>query len=234
MNTILKYLMLLMTAVISFTACAQKMDATAFDAALKATKTPQLIDVRTAEEFAGGHIADAQNFNWNGGRFDQQIANLNKDQAVFVYCQGGGRSAAASAHLKKAGFTKVYDLDGGIIAWRAAKMPEVGVEQKAAGMTMEAYEQLLQSKQMVLVDFYADWCVPCKKMKPFLEKMEKDKTLDIAIIRINADEHAELATALNVDGLPYLKLYNSQNEVWEHKGFIDETNLRKAINSKKK
>ncbi len=235
MKMILKCLLLLLGSAISCQFMhAQKMDAKTFDAKLNASEAPQLIDVRTPEEFANGHLNNARNINWNGDSFDAQVAQLDPSKPVFVYCQGGGRSAAASTHLKKLGFTQINDLDGGIMAWRAAKLPESAAAKTETGLSVAAYEKLLEGKQMVLIDFYADWCIPCKKMKPFLEKMEQDKKLNITIIRINADEHAALATELNIDGLPYLKLYKSKKEIWEHKGFIEEKDLRKAIETLKK
>ena len=83
-----------------------------------------IIDVRTPEEYSSGHLINAKNMNWNGGNFDAQIATIDKSTPVFVYCAAGGRSASAAKKMRSVGFKEVYDLSGGIIDWRKAKLPE--------------------------------------------------------------------------------------------------------------
>ncbi|MDT0555994.1 rhodanese-like domain-containing protein [Patiriisocius hiemis] len=77
----------------------------------------QLIDVRTAEEFEVGHLKDSQNICVTEEDFEEKVKNLNKDEPVYVYCKKGGRSARAAKILRDLGFTKVYDLEGGITSW---------------------------------------------------------------------------------------------------------------------
>lgn len=83
----------------------------------------QLIDVRTEEEWQEGHLKNAQRFEINNPNWDEQIATLDKTKPVYVYCAKGVRSARSAKQLKKAGFTEIYDLDGGIIAWKEAGKP---------------------------------------------------------------------------------------------------------------
>lgn len=76
-----------------------------------------ILDVRTADEVAGGFIENAVNIDWNGADFKSNVEQLDKSTPVVVYCMSGIRSAAASAYLVEAGFEKVYDLDGGYLSW---------------------------------------------------------------------------------------------------------------------
>jgi rhodanese-related sulfurtransferase len=85
--------------------------------------TSQIVDVRTAEEFAGGHIANAVNMDVTSDDFDSKIQSLDTEKPVMVYCKSGGRSAKAASILKEKGFKNVYDLDGGILGWEDAKKP---------------------------------------------------------------------------------------------------------------
>lgn len=78
----------------------------------------QLIDVRTPEEFLEGHIANAQNIDFYSDTFDDDILKLDKSKPVVLYCKSGGRSANCAEKLIKAGFVKVYDLEGGITQWK--------------------------------------------------------------------------------------------------------------------
>lgn len=79
----------------------------------------QLIDVRTPEEFASGHIANAVNMNINDADFEKKIETLDKNKKVLVYCKAGGRSARAAKILSKLGFENIVDLDGGVTQWNS-------------------------------------------------------------------------------------------------------------------
>ena len=82
----------------------------------------QLVDVRTAEEFAEGHIPGAVNMDVNGVEFDAQIATLDTERSVALYCRSGRRSKVAAEKVAKAGF-EVVELDGGILSWVGDKEP---------------------------------------------------------------------------------------------------------------
>ena len=77
----------------------------------------QLIDVRTTNEFNRGHIKNAVNINYYDGNFYEQMSKLDKNKELYIYCRSGNRSGRAAAKLKEQGFTKIYDLQGGILNW---------------------------------------------------------------------------------------------------------------------
>jgi rhodanese-related sulfurtransferase len=76
-----------------------------------------LLDVRTPEEYKQGHIENAKNIDVLQNDFAQKVERLDKNTPVFVYCRSGHRSMKAAQILKEKGFKKVYNLDGGYIAW---------------------------------------------------------------------------------------------------------------------
>lgn len=84
-----------------------------------------VLDVREANEFSSGHIADAKHIPV--GQLANNLKPLEKykDQAIVVNCRSGARSASACSVLRKNGFTKVYNLKGGILAWQQANLPTV-------------------------------------------------------------------------------------------------------------
>jgi phage shock protein E len=83
-----------------------------------------IIDVRTADEFAAGHIEGAVNYDIEGGQFSALIEPLDRSKPYMVYCHSGRRSALAADAMVAAGFTQVYDL-GGLSDWTAAGLPTV-------------------------------------------------------------------------------------------------------------
>ena len=82
-----------------------------------------LIDTREADEFTGGHIVNA--IHLPTGEIESQLGKLEKykDRPIIAYCRSGHRSGTACKQLHKAGFEKVYNLRGGIMAWERDKLP---------------------------------------------------------------------------------------------------------------
>lgn len=75
------------------------------------------IDVRTAEEIAAGYIDGTDLFIDVNGNFDAGLALLDKNKTYLVYCKSGARSSRAAEIMEKAGFTHIYNLEGGISSW---------------------------------------------------------------------------------------------------------------------
>lgn len=122
--TVLAAIALLFGSTAVLTACGtagavHKVNAKAFSDAL-VNEHAVLIDVRTPDEFAQGHIQGAMNINVEGSDFDSQIANLDKTKTYAVYCHSGRRSGIATKAMETAGFVHMYDLEGGISAWQSA------------------------------------------------------------------------------------------------------------------
>ncbi|SFT90849.1 Rhodanese-related sulfurtransferase [Lishizhenia tianjinensis] len=80
---------------------------------IAATEKGQVIDVRTAAEFEGGHLEGAQNLDFLNGDFQAALQNMDKSAPVLVYCQSGGRSAKARTMLEEAGFENIVEMEGG-------------------------------------------------------------------------------------------------------------------------
>jgi len=78
-----------------------------------------LLDVRTPEEFAAGHLNGALNLNLNAPDFADRLNELDKTKIYLVYCIGGVRSARAMQIMQKQGFRQVYNLSGGLSKWQA-------------------------------------------------------------------------------------------------------------------
>lgn len=194
---------------------------------IKTTENAQILDVRTPNEFNSEHLDHAKNVNWNSTDFVANTANLDKSKPVFVYCLSGGRSKKAATKLTELGFTTVYELEGGILKWKADGMMKPATEQ--IGMTMEDFNKLLDTDKKVLVDFYAVWCGPCKQMEPYLLKMQKEMADKVVVVRIDVDKNKTLATQMKIDQLPIVILYENKEVKWKNLGFISEKDLKKQL-----
>jgi len=82
-----------------------------------------ILDVRTAAEFAAGHIATARNIDFYAPDISAQIAALDHAATYLTYCHTGNRSGKVAQMMQSLGFAHIYDLSGGIQAWQAASLP---------------------------------------------------------------------------------------------------------------
>lgn len=82
-----------------------------------------VLDVRTPEEFAEGHIKGAKNIDFTADDFEQKVAALDPKKSYLVHCASGGRSTKSLPAFEKKGFTSIYHLDGGFNGWQDAGKP---------------------------------------------------------------------------------------------------------------
>jgi rhodanese-related sulfurtransferase len=124
-----KLIVVILTSVLILTGCTSADDSVDLKVSDFSAKSQEVgvvsLDVRTADEFAEGHLIDAININVESGNFEAEIEKLDKNTTYAVYCRSGRRSAIAVDLMKKAGFTSLYNLDGGVIDWSASGLPLV-------------------------------------------------------------------------------------------------------------
>ena len=188
----------------------------------------QLLDVRRPEEYKAGHLRGAFQADWlNKQQFEERIQHLDKTKPVYVYCLAGSRSAAAANWLAENGFSILVNLEGGINAWKKeGKSLESGVIVDQ--MKDEEYIRLVHSAALVLVDFGAEWCIPCKKMAPVIDSFEKEHP-EIKLVKIDAGVEDEIVKKYKIDGLPVFVLYKSGKEIWRQEGIITKKELEEVI-----
>ena len=220
--------------IISLLSCNQNksnlISAHDFDKMIKLDKSSIIIDVRTPEEFNKGHLRNSLNVNWFDDNFDDNIDIFSKDLSVFVYCLSGGRSAKANEKIRSLGFKNVYELDGGILEWRKNKFPEASLNNNYDNsLSVDDFNQFINSEKVVLVDYYAKWCAPCKIMEPYLDEISSEFSKNLELVRINYDENLPLVRSLEVYGLPVLQLYKDKRLLWSHIGFIEKNRVEEQV-----
>lgn len=205
------------------------IDAKSFAEKLKTNENPQLLDVRTPEEYGVEHIGNAKNVNWNGDDFVAKVNFYDKSKPIFVYCKVGGRSAQAANKLVELGFKEIYNLDGGIMKWNAENNANAIPSTKIIGICDQEYGELIKSNDRVMIDFNAKWCAPCKKMNPYILKFQTEMKDKIKIVQLDADENKTIVEQLKLDALPTIIIYEKGKEVWRNVGYISEEDLKKHL-----
>jgi thioredoxin 1 len=212
---------------------AQVLTADQFEEKLKAVPQPQLIDVRTPNEFEGGHLVAAKNINIKDADFQQQIIKLDKSQPVFVYCLSGGRSKTAHEILAQSGFTQIYELEGGYLKWSVANKAVEGVPKMNSSnvgrFSKQEIADMIKDNKLVLLDYYATWCGPCKKMDPSIQRLKKSFEGKVKIVKIDTDKNKSIAIQNLVNELPTFVFYKNGKEFWRGVGEQDEEFLQELF-----
>ncbi|MDW5290654.1 thioredoxin [Formosa sp. PL04] len=94
---------------------------------------------------------------------------------------------------------------------------------------MSRFSELIKQDKPVLVDFFAEWCGPCKAMAPILKDVKDSLGDSVSILKIDVDKNQELASQLNVKGVPTLILYKSGKQIWRQSGVVQKSELLQII-----
>ena len=94
---------------------------------------------------------------------------------------------------------------------------------------MNAFQQLIQKDQPVLVDFFATWCGPCQMLAPILKQVKENLGERITIIKIDVDKNQAIAAQYQVRGVPTMLLFQNGKQLWRQSGVLSKEELIKII-----
>lgn len=97
----------------------------------------------------------------------------------------------------------------------------------------EDFNSIINSNEIVFVDFWAKWCGPCRAFGPIYEKVS-DNHPEITFIKIDIDENQQIAQEASIHSIPTIKVIKNRLEIWDHKGSISENDLEMVVNEAKK
>jgi thioredoxin 1 len=97
-------------------------------------------------------------------------------------------------------------------------------------MAKKSFSELINSPGMpVLVDFYADWCGPCKAMAPILEQVAQRHQGKVKVVKVDVDRNPAAAQQFRVQGIPTLILFHKGQPVWRQSGVVAEAQLSQVL-----
>lgn len=208
----------------------QTISASQFKAAIEKPGV-QVLDVRTAGEYQSGHIQNALQANWNDSKeFQDRTQHLDKSKPVYVYCQAGGRSAAAQSFLIEKGYT-VVNLEGGMSNWKMNQLPVEG-NANAVQMRVADFDKVIAENKMVLVDIGATWCPPCRKMQPTVDQIKKEQGSNLYFLAVDGGVDMDVMKHVQFESLPTFIIYKNGKEVWRKQGIVAAEEFKKVFNSK--
>jgi len=197
---------------------------------LAAGANAQILDARSKEEFVQNHVKGALNVP-NEKQFQAIAAKLKKNEPVFIYSIGNGRSGKLAAILRSQAFKEVYEFPGGLSKWIGLGKP---VESTVGdGLSLAAFNDQLASEKLVLVDVSSRYCGGCKKLKPIVENVASENKDKFKLVSIEAYDNKQLTKQLAVDALPTLILYKGKEVVWKKHGLSSKEEILAQLDKHK-
>ena len=194
------------------------------EAKINQAKEPQIIDARSADEFAQIHLKNAIVLSTDPAKSASQINELNKQKPVFVYAIGNLRSGILAKKLRAQGFIEVYEIPGGIANWVGSGKPTEASIKK--GLTLTAFQNIVRKEKLILVDFGSKYCPGCIKMAPVVDSASAE--LGVPLIKVEVFDNTQLTHQLKINAIPNIALYKDGVLVWQKDGLFPKSEIIKA------
>jgi thioredoxin len=130
--------------------------------------------------------------------------------------------------MKEMGFQQVFELKGGMNAWKSENKV---VEGKSTQKEMSSIEfnNAINLDSFVLVDFGAEWCPPCKKMEPVIERLKKNNASKLSIVKVDGGRDETILKTFHVTALPVFILFKGGKQIWRKEGIVEEKEIAALI-----
>lgn len=178
---------------------------------------PQIVDVRTPEEFALNHIHGAINIDLRGGGDQGGLSKFDKELPVFLYAIQHNRPDVLARQLREKGYKEVYELQAGIGSWIGGGYPYYTTV--TSELTSADYRKIVTDNRIVLVDIGTRYCGICVKVKELVDSLKKKDDPFYTVVDLELYKNPQLVADLKeVQAVPTVILYKDGKPVWKRTG----------------
>jgi rhodanese-related sulfurtransferase/glutaredoxin-related protein len=192
-----------------------------FAAKINRQPAPQIIDVRTPEEFTINHINGAIYLNLKDANHLDSLKNLDKSKPIFIYAIQNSRPDILAAELHANGYNDVYELKGGIAAWIGSG--NAYYTSVKNNLSVADYNKTLTDNKIVLVEIGTKYCGLCAKAKVIIDSLQNDGSYKL--VQLELYNNPQLVAQLGeVPSVPTILLYKDGQIVWKRSGLTFDKN----------
>jgi rhodanese-related sulfurtransferase len=178
---------------------------------------PQIIDVRTPEEFKMNHINGAVYINLKEDNYVNLLKDFDKNKPVFIYAIQNNRPDILAEELNSIGYTTIYELKGGIAGWIGRGYPYYTSVKN--NISYAEYEQTISDNNIVLVEIGTKFCGLCTKAKVIIDSLLEDNNDSYQIVELELYNNPQLVADLGeVSAVPTILLYKEGKIIWKRTG----------------
>jgi rhodanese-related sulfurtransferase/glutaredoxin-related protein len=191
--------------------------ADSFSAKINRQVNPQIIDVRTPEEFVINHINGAINIDLKAANYVDGLNQLDKNKPVFIYAIQNYRPGLLAKELREKGYTEVYELKSGIANWIGSGYPYFSGVKNV--ISIADYKKIIADNKLVLVDIGTKYCGACVKVKLIVDSLKAESNNAYETVQIELYNNPQLAADLKeIKSVPTVLLYKEGKLVWKKNG----------------
>jgi thioredoxin len=211
---------------------SQQVDVKSFHSLLT-TEKPQLLDCRSIQAYDSGHLPGALHIDPLQASKDAVFNTLYKEVPVYYYGTPSNCDALKK-ELSAKGFSNPVEITGGIAQWQAAQF-EVQATPVAKLYPNDTipFDKAIQGNQLVLVDFNATWCKPCRMMQPSIDKIREERSKEVIVYSIDIDQHPEYNQKYQIGNIPLVMMFKQGKQLHRSEGYLEETMLQNLVDVNK-
>lgn len=197
--------------------------------ALMVNEKPQVLDCRSLKSYDQGHIPGAVHIDVNQTTSKATIDALYKDVPVYFYGEPSACDKLKNT-LMQQGIKQVIQIAGGYEQWLSARyeVSSTPVVKLYANDTIP-FAKAIKGDKLVLVDFNATWCKPCRMMQPSIDKIREQRPDDVIVYSIDIDKEPEYNALYQISNIPLVLMFKQGKQLHRSEGYLEEAVLQNLV-----
>lgn len=193
----------------------------------------QVLDIRSEEEYKKEHIAKAINIS-SDADFKAMSNLLYSDVPTYIYGNTESEAILVAQKLNALEFKDLFVLKGGFSDWKGAGLPvEAQKEKKIYESDTIPFEVARNGSKLVVADFNAVWCKPCKMLEPFIHRLHDNRSDEVIVYSIDTDKRKDLMEEYKAYSIPLVLFMKNNKILYRSEGYMEEAELNRLVDQYK-